>query len=40
MIKDMKDAGLSNTDICFEFVAAISIFAFPIMLMILSEAFK
>jgi hypothetical protein len=40
MIKEMKDAGLTNTDIFFEIVAAASIFAFPVMIMFLSEAFK
>ena len=40
MIKEMRDAGLSNTDIFFEIAGAVSLFAVPIMAMILAEAFK
>jgi hypothetical protein len=40
MIKEMKDAGLTNTDIFFEIAGAVSIFAVPVIAMIMSEAFK
>ena len=39
VIREMKQAGLSNTDIAFELLGAVAVFAIPISLMFLSEMF-
>ena len=39
VIREMKQAGLSNTDVAFEILGAVMIFALPISLMFVSEMF-
>ena len=39
-IAEMKQAGLSKTDIVWEMVGAVSVFAVPIALLFISAAFE
>lgn len=39
IIREMKEAGLSNTDIVLEFVGAISVFAVPLALYIVGAQY-
>jgi hypothetical protein len=40
IIQEMRDAGLSTTQIVEEFVGAVCLFALPIMLMFISVLFE
>jgi ABC-type maltose transport system permease subunit len=40
VIQEMRDAGLSTTQIVGEFVGAVCLFALPIMLMFMSVLFE
>lgn len=39
VIKEMKQAGLTNIDIVYEFLGAVSVFMIPVVILLASEMF-